>query len=57
MQCIIVNPIATDAAPVAEHGVGSKPRKRTMSAEGRKRIAAAQEKRWAAVRKLKKKAA
>jgi hypothetical protein len=35
--------------------VGSKRRKRRMSAEGRKRIAAAQKKRWAAVRKTAKK--
>jgi hypothetical protein len=46
--------IATGTAPVAEHGTGSKFRKRTMSAAGRKRIAAAQKKRWAAVRKATK---
>jgi len=49
--------IAEGAAPVAKRVVGSKPRKRTMSAEGRKRIAAAQKKRWAAVRKAAKKKA
>jgi hypothetical protein len=35
--------------------MGSKLRKRTMSPEGRKRIAAAQKKRWAAIRKAAKK--
>ena len=49
--------IAEGAAPVAKRVVGSKLRKRTMSAEGRKRIAAAQKKRWAAVRKAAKKKA
>jgi hypothetical protein len=43
--------IAEGAAPMAKREMGSKPRKRKMSAEGRKRIAAAQKKRWAAVRK------
>jgi hypothetical protein len=33
--------IAEGATPTHKRGVGSKPRKRTMSAEGRKRIAAA----------------
>jgi bifunctional non-homologous end joining protein LigD len=47
--------IAKGAAPVPKRGVGSKRRKRRMSAEGRKRIAAAQKKRWAAVRKTAKK--
>jgi hypothetical protein len=47
--------IAKGAAPMAEDGVGSKPRKRKMSAAGRKRIAAAQKKRWAAIRKAAKK--
>lgn len=50
-----VKRIAEGAAPVAKRVVGSKSRKRTMSAEGRKRIAAAQKKRWAAVRKTTKK--
>jgi len=47
--------LKTGAAPVAKRAEGYKPRKRTMSAEGRKRIAAAQKKRWAAVRKAAKK--
>jgi hypothetical protein len=47
--------MAQSAAPVAERRGRHKPRKRTVSAEGRKRIAAAQKKRWAAVRKASKK--
>jgi hypothetical protein len=47
--------IAEGAAPVAKRAEGYKPRKGTMSAEGRKRVAAAQRKRWAAVRKAAKK--
>jgi hypothetical protein len=47
--------ITAGAAPTAKHGVGSKTRKRKMSAEGRKRIAASQKKRLAAVRKAAKK--
>src|SRR4051794_31616703 len=47
--------IAKGAAPLPERGMGSKTRKRKMSAEGRKRIAAAQKKRWVAVRKAAKK--
>jgi hypothetical protein len=35
-------------------GVGNKRKKRTMSAEGRAKIAAAQKKRWAAQKKAKK---
>jgi hypothetical protein len=47
---------AEGAAPVAKRVADSKTHKRTMSAEGRKRIAAAQKKRWAAVRKAAKNA-
>ena len=43
---------ATEAKPTAKRKGGA----RKMSAEGRARIVAAQKKRWAAIKKLKKKA-
>jgi len=47
--------MAQGAAPMGEGRAGRRPGRRKMSTEGRKRIAAAQKKRWAAIRKAAKK--
>ena|SRR5689334_21782266 len=47
--------MAQGTAPMAEGRAGRKLGRGKMSAEGRKRIATAQKKRWAAIRKAAKK--
>ena len=50
----LLKAIANPAAPIVGTAIGG-PRKRTVNPEGRKRMAAAQRKRWAAARRAAKK--
>jgi hypothetical protein len=52
----VLKTVAKPVAPIVGHALGAEPRKkRVLSPEARKRIADAQKKRWAAVRKAAKK--
>ena len=51
----VLKTVAKPVAPIIGTAIGAKARKKpVLSAEGRKRIAAAQKKRWAAIRKTAK---
>jgi hypothetical protein len=51
----VLKTVAKPVAPIVDTAIGRKAGKKpALSAEGRKRIAAAQKKRWAAIRKTTK---